>query len=47
MTTRRTLLAVFAYSDGGSFGIGRMPARYAAEGERVVLACATRGEAGR
>ncbi len=45
-TTRRTLLAVFAHPDDESFGIGGTLARYAAEGGRVVLACATLGEAG-
>jgi N-acetyl-1-D-myo-inositol-2-amino-2-deoxy-alpha-D-glucopyranoside deacetylase len=46
-TTRRTLLAVFAHPDDESFGIGGTLARYAAEGVRVVLASATRGEAGK
>lgn len=46
MTSRRTLLAVFAHPDDESFGIGGTLARYAAEGVRVVLACATLGEAG-
>jgi LmbE family N-acetylglucosaminyl deacetylase len=46
-TTRRTLLAVFAHPDDESFGIGGTLARYAAEGVRVVLACATMGEAGK
>ena len=45
-TTRRTLLAVFAHPDDESFGIGGTLAKYAAEGVHVVLACATRGEAG-
>jgi LmbE family N-acetylglucosaminyl deacetylase len=43
---QRTLLAVFAHPDDESFGIGGTLAKYAAEGVRVVLACATRGEAG-
>jgi len=43
---QRTLLAVFAHPDDESFGIGGTLARYAAEGVRVVLACATLGEAG-
>jgi LmbE family N-acetylglucosaminyl deacetylase len=47
LTTRRTLLAVFAHPDDESFGIGGTLARYAAEGVRVVLACATLGEAGK
>ena len=42
----RTLLAVFAHPDDESFGIGGTLARYAAGGVRVVLACATMGEAG-
>ncbi len=37
MGEQRTLLAVFAHPDDESFGIG---------GVRVVLACATLGEAG-
>jgi len=45
-TSRRTLLAVLAHPDDESFGIGGTLAKYAAEGVRVVLACATRGEAG-
>jgi LmbE family N-acetylglucosaminyl deacetylase len=44
---QRTLLAVFAHPDDESFGIGGTLARYAAEGVRVVLACATMGEAGK
>ncbi len=43
---QRTLLAVFAHPDDESFGIGGTLAKYAAEGVRVVLACATMGEAG-
>ena len=46
MEEQRTLLAVFAHPDDESFGIGGTLARYAAEGARVVLACATLGEAG-
>src|SRR5215207_3637612 len=42
----RTLLAVFAHPDDESFLCGGTLARYAAAGVRVVLACATRGEAG-
>lgn len=42
----RTLLAIHAHPDDeSSKGSGTM-ARYASEGVRVVLACATRGEAG-
>ena len=40
------LLAVFAHPDDESFGVGGTLARYAAEGIRVHLVCATRGEAG-
>jgi LmbE family N-acetylglucosaminyl deacetylase len=43
---RRTLLAVFAHPDDESFATGGTLARYAQAGVRVVLACATRGEAG-
>jgi len=43
---QRTLLAVLAHPDDESFGIGGTLAKYAAEGARVVLACATVGEAG-
>ncbi|MCS7220508.1 MAG: PIG-L family deacetylase [Anaerolineae bacterium] len=42
----RTLLAVYAHPDDESFGTGGMLAHYAAEGVRVALVCATRGEAG-
>jgi len=41
-----TLLAVFAHPDDESFGTGGTLAKYAANGTRVVLACATRGEVG-
>jgi N-acetyl-1-D-myo-inositol-2-amino-2-deoxy-alpha-D-glucopyranoside deacetylase len=41
-----TLLAVFAHPDDEAFGCGGTMAKYAAEGARVVLVCATRGEAG-
>ncbi len=44
---KRTLMAVFAHPDDESFGIGGTLARYGAEPDiRVVLLCATRGEAG-
>jgi LmbE family N-acetylglucosaminyl deacetylase len=44
---RVTLMAVFAHPDDESFGIGGTLARYGADPEvRVVLVCATRGEAG-
>jgi N-acetyl-1-D-myo-inositol-2-amino-2-deoxy-alpha-D-glucopyranoside deacetylase len=42
-----TLMAVFAHPDDESFGIGGTMARYGADPDvRVVLVCATRGEAG-
>src|SRR5207302_4809331 len=41
-----TLLAVFAHPDDESYICGGTLARYAAAGVRVVLVCATRGEAG-
>lgn len=40
------LLAVFAHPDDESFGVGGTLAHYARRGARVVLVCATRGEAG-
>ena len=44
---RLTLMAVFAHPDDESFGTGGTLARYGADpGVRVVLVCATRGEAG-
>ena len=46
MGEQATLLAVFAHPDDESFGTGGTLARYAVEGVHVVLACATRGEAG-
>lgn len=42
-----TLMAVFAHPDDETFGIGGTLARYGADPDvRVVLVCATRGEAG-
>jgi LmbE family N-acetylglucosaminyl deacetylase len=41
-----TLLAVFAHPDDESYLCGGTLARYAAAGVRIVLVCATRGEAG-
>lgn len=42
-----TLMAVFAHPDDETFGIGGTMARYGAEPDaRVILVCATRGEAG-
>jgi len=44
---RLTLMAVFAHPDDESFGTGGTLARYGDDpGVRVVLLCATRGEAG-
>ncbi|HSR29564.1 MAG TPA: PIG-L family deacetylase [Anaerolineae bacterium] len=44
---RLTLMAVFAHPDDESFGTGGTLARYSADPNvRVVLICATRGEAG-
>ncbi len=43
---KSTLLAVFAHPDDESFGVGGTLAKYAANGTRVVLVCATRGEVG-
>jgi N-acetylglucosamine malate deacetylase 2 len=42
----RTLLVVTAHPDDESFPMGGTLAKYAAEGARVVLVSATRGEAG-
>ncbi|GAA5511723.1 1D-myo-inositol 2-acetamido-2-deoxy-alpha-D-glucopyranoside deacetylase [Deinococcus carri] len=42
-----TLLAVFAHPDDEAFSIGGTLTHYARRGVRVVLACATRGEAGK
>jgi len=44
--TPRCLLAVLAHPDDETFGCGGTLARYAAEGARVALVCATRGEVG-
>lgn len=43
----QTLLAVFAHPDDEAFGCGGTLARYASEGVRVHLVCATRGESGK
>ena len=45
-TTQPTILAAFAHPDDEAFGTGGTLACYAASGTRVVLVCATRGEAG-
>lgn len=42
----RRILAVLAHPDDESFGMGGTLAKYASEGARVHLICATRGEAG-
>lgn len=42
----RTLLALFAHPDDETFACGGTLAYYAHQGVRVVLGCATRGEAG-
>jgi LmbE family N-acetylglucosaminyl deacetylase len=46
MTKKPTLLAIFTHPDDEAFGTGGTLAHYATSGYRVVLACATRGEAG-
>jgi LmbE family N-acetylglucosaminyl deacetylase len=46
LTERNTLLAVFAHPDDESLVAGGTLARYAAEGWRTALICATRGEWG-
>ena len=42
----RRLLAVLAHPDDETFGCGGTLAKYASEGTRVALVCATRGEVG-
>ncbi|GAA0511548.1 PIG-L deacetylase family protein [Deinococcus depolymerans] len=42
-----TLLAVFAHPDDEAFSVGGTLTHYARRGVNVVLACATRGEAGK
>lgn len=42
----RKILAVLAHPDDESFGMGGTLAKYASEGVKVHLICATRGEAG-
>ena len=46
-STERRLLAVLAHPDDETFLCGGTLARYASEGGRVSLICATRGEAGK
>ncbi|HEX9015941.1 MAG TPA: PIG-L deacetylase family protein [Chloroflexota bacterium] len=45
-TGQLSLLAVFAHPDDESFATGGTMAKYAREGVRVSLVCATRGEVG-
>lgn len=42
-----TILAIFAHPDDEAFSVGGTLTHYARRGVRVVLACATRGEAGK
>ncbi|GGJ61324.1 PIG-L domain-containing protein [Deinococcus aquiradiocola] len=42
-----TLMAVFAHPDDEAFSVGGTLAHYARKGVKVVLVCATRGEAGK
>ncbi|UCH60982.1 MAG: PIG-L family deacetylase [Anaerolineales bacterium] len=42
----KTLLAVYAHPDDEAFGTGGSLTHYTAQGIRVVLVCATRGEVG-
>lgn len=46
MNKKPALLAIYAHPDDEAFGTGGTLAYYASSGYRVVLACATRGEAG-
>lgn len=46
ITESRTLLAVHAHPDDEAIGTGGILARHSAEGMRVALVCATRGEVG-
>lgn len=46
MKPDRRMLVVLAHPDDESFPIGGSPARYAAQGVHITLACATKGEAG-
>jgi LmbE family N-acetylglucosaminyl deacetylase len=47
VTDRRRLVAVFAHPDDETFATGGTVAKYATEGVRVSLYCATDGDAGR
>ncbi|GFP22269.1 N-acetylglucosamine malate deacetylase 2, partial [Candidatus Hakubella thermalkaliphila] len=44
MEEELSLLVVFAHPDDESYGPGGTIARYASEGVKVTLICATRGE---
>lgn len=46
MSRARTLLVALAHPDDETFGVGGVMARAVDEGHRVVIVCATRGEAG-
>ena len=46
MMDKRSLLVILAHPDDESFPMGGTLAKYAAQGVRVTLVCATRGEAG-
>ena len=46
MTAGTDLLCTVAHPDDESFGLGSLLAGAVAAGARVVLVCATRGEAG-
>ncbi|GFP33770.1 N-acetyl-1-D-myo-inositol-2-amino-2-deoxy-alpha-D-glucopyranoside deacetylase, partial [Candidatus Hakubella thermalkaliphila] len=45
MGEKLSLLVAFAHPDDESYGPGGTIARYASEGVKVTLICATRGEA--
>lgn len=47
MTSTPTLLAIFAHPDDEAYSVGGTLTHYARRGVRVLLACATRGEAGK
>ncbi|ADV67671.1 PIG-L deacetylase family protein [Deinococcus maricopensis] len=47
MTQQATIMAVFAHPDDEAFSVGGTLAHYAKRGVKVVLVCATRGEAGK
>jgi N-acetyl-1-D-myo-inositol-2-amino-2-deoxy-alpha-D-glucopyranoside deacetylase len=43
----KTLLAILAHPDDEAFGVGGTLAHYAAQGNKVYLICATKGESGK